>query len=169
MKKILLTLLVVAGINLVTKAQQQFSRTAFSIGPELAIPSNSIYNIGYGASAKIELPVINKLSISLTGGYDVLHYKSALIGAFGPMEPSRFIPLKGGVRYGTGGFYLEGEMGDVIETTGNKKSLFAFSLGPGFLFRISDKQAVDLGFRYEKWSGNTLTQTGIRAAYRIGW
>lgn len=67
------------------------------------------------------------------------------------------------------GAYLEGEMGDVMETNGDKRNLFAFSIGPGFLIRINGKPNLDLGFRYENWSKHTLQQTAIRLAYRIGW
>ncbi|QKJ31652.1 outer membrane beta-barrel protein [Mucilaginibacter mali] len=173
MKKIILSLMLLAGVGLTVKAQE-FPRTAFSIGPELGFPSNSVYNIGYGASAKIEFPVVGKLGLSLTGGYSRFHYKSSLTGAFGAQAPSSFIPLKAGVRYGVStGLYLEAEGGNVIETTSNftnnSRNMFAFSIGPGFLFRISEKQNIDLGIRYEQWSKNVLKQTALRVAYRIGW
>lgn len=173
MKKLILSLLLAAGICLGVKAQE-FPRTAFSIGPELGLPSNSAYSIGYGASAKIEFPVAGKFGLSLTGGYSRFHYKSSLIGAFGAQAPSSFVPLKAGVRYGTGGgLYLEAEGGDIIETTSSftnpSRNLFGFSAGPGFLLRISEKQCIDLGFRYEQWSKNVLRQTAVRVAYRIGW
>lgn len=169
MKRLLLLLVLLSGAFATANAQEN-SRTAFSIGPELNFPSNSVYTIGYGASAKIELPIVNRIGLSLTGGYTSMHYKSALINAFGPQAPSEFVPLKAGIQYiAGGGLYLEGEMGDVIETTGNKANLFTFSIGPGFLFRLTPKQAIELGFRYEKWSKNVLTQTGIRVAYRLGW
>ncbi|GAB3919115.1 hypothetical protein [Mucilaginibacter boryungensis] len=169
MKKLFLLLVLLSGAVINASAQEN-SRTAFSIGPEMNLPSNSVYTFGYGGSAKIELPIVNRVGLSLTGGYTEMHYKSGLIGAFGPQPPSKFIPLKAGIQYiAGGGLYLEGEMGDVIETTGNKANLFTFSIGPGFLFRITPKQAIELGFRYEKWSKNVLTQTGIRVAYRLGW
>lgn len=161
------------GMGITVKAQE-YPRTAFSIGPELAFPSNSAYSIGYGASAKIEFPVAGKISLSLTGGYSRFHYKSSLTGAFGAQTPSSFVPLKAGIRYGVStGLYLEAEGGNVIETTGSfinpSRNLFAFSIGPGFLFRISEKQCIDLGIRYEQWSKNVLKQTAVRVAYRIGW
>jgi opacity protein-like surface antigen len=173
MKKMLLMMLITSGIALTAKAQE-YPRTAFSIGPEMGLPSNSVYNFGYGASAKIEIPVAGKIGLSFTGGYSTFNYKSSLIGAFGPQAPSKFIPLKAGLRYGVStGLYLEVEGGDVIETTSNftnpSRNLFAFSIGPGFLFRLSQKQNIDLGFRYEQWSKNALKQTAIRVAYRIGW
>lgn len=173
MKKIILFMLLLAGAAIGAKAQE-YPRTAFSIGPELGFPSNSAYSIGYGASAKIEFPVAGKFGLSLTGGYSRFHYKSSFTGAFGAQEPSSFVPLKAGVRYGVStGFYLEAEGGSIIETTGAfinpSRNLFAFSVGPGFLFRISDKQSVDLGIRYEQWSKNVLKQTALRVAYRIGW
>ncbi|MES2274448.1 MAG: hypothetical protein V4592_00380 [Bacteroidota bacterium] len=173
MKKIILVLLLISGIALTTKAQE-YSKFAFSVGPELGFPSQSVYNIGYGASAKIEFPIAGKIGLSLTGGYSRFNYKGSIISSFGSQKPSSFIPLKGGIRYGVStGFYLEAEGGNVIETTSSftnpSRNLFAFSIGPGFLFKLSDKQSIDLGIRYEQWSKNALKQTAIRVAYRIGW
>lgn len=173
MKKVTLLFLLLAGIQFTVKAQQ-YSKTAFSIGPELAFPSQSVYNIGYGASAKIEFPVAGKFGISLTGGYSRFHYKGSIISSFGSQQPSEFVPLKAGVRYGTAtGLYLEGELGDVIETTqnftNNNRNYFAFSIGPGYLVNLSPKQNIDIGFRYEQWSHHVLKQTALRVAYRLGW
>jgi len=172
MKKLIL-LTLISGLFGMARAQE-FSRGGFSIGPELGVPSQSVYGIGYGASAKLEIPVINKFALSLTGGYSEFHFKSGIVNSFGGQAPSTFVPLKAGVVYGAGaGLSLEFEMGDAIETssgfTGSNRNLLAYSFGPAFLVRISDKQAVDIGVRYERWAKNTLTQTGIRVAYRLGW
>jgi hypothetical protein len=180
MKKLLLFLLVLTGIGLTAKAQLiedsaygSEHKFAFSIGPELAIPAHSVYNIGYGASAKAEVPIAGRFGLTVTGGYSMLHYKSGIIGSFGTQPTGNFIPLKIGTRYSLGpGAFFEGEVGDVIETQTNfgstRRNLFAFSLGPVFLIRLSNKQNIDLGFRYESWSQQTLQQTAIRVAYRIG-
>lgn len=181
MKKLVLILCLAAGFNLAAKAQNledmahlDNGKAAFSIGPELAIPAHSVYSIGYGASLKIEVAVAERFNVTVTGGLSNLHYKSGLVGSFGGPANSSFIPLKAGVRYALGtGFFFEGELGDVIETKentlGNKRNLFAFSFGPVFLVKLSEKQNVDIGVRYESWSQNTLQQTAIRVAYRLGW
>lgn len=177
MKKLLLFILTACTCTL-AKAQyygddDRGNKPAFSIGPELDFPARSVFKIGYGASAKAEIPVVNKFSLTLTGGYAVFHYKSAIVGNFGSQPPANFIPLKGGVRYGAGsGVFLEGELGDAIETSNNlgnpRRNLFAFSLGPAFLIKLSPKQNVEVGLRFEQWSKGTLQQTALRIAYRIG-
>ena len=149
---------------------QEDNHFAFSIGPELGIPSQSVYSIGYAASAKLEVPVSSRFVITGTGGYSHFTYKSSIIHTFGRQPAATFVPLKAGLRYTAGlGAYIEGEAGTAMETNGDKRNLFAFSIGPGFLIRINGQPNLDLGFRYENWSKRTLQQTAIRVAYRLGW
>lgn len=165
----LIFLFVLACFCMKASAQDD-NHFAFSIGPELGIPSQSVYSIGYAASAKVEVPVTSRFVITATGAYSSFTYKGSIIHDFGRQPAATFVPLKAGLRYTAGlGAYLEGEMGDVMETNGDKRNLFAFSIGPGFLIRINGKPNLDLGFRYENWSKHTLQQTAIRLAYRIGW
>jgi hypothetical protein len=173
MKKLLL-LILLSVIYIHAHAQDDNNTVALSVGPELAFPARSVYNIGYGASLKVEIPLAEKFSLTATGGISSFHYKGAFTNTFGEQKTGRFIPLKIGTRYNIGpGVFFEAELGDVIETRNNldkpNRNLFAFSLGPVFLIKLSDKQAVDLGVRYEQWSKNTLQQTAIRVAYRVKW
>jgi len=176
MKKLVLLLFIVAVAQFKARAQdeEKYSKSGFSIGPELVIPSRSVYSIGYGASAKFEIPVAGDFAATVTGAYQALHYKSGLTGATGSQPDATFVPLKAGVRYWAGqGICLELEGGDVMETKANvfgtKRNLFAFSLGPVFLAKLNGKQDLDIGFRYEQWSQGVVQQTTIRVAYRIGW
>lgn len=172
MKKLILLFLALGTFTLAHA--QQFARNGFSIGPEVNFPSQSVYNIGYGASAQADIFISGKFALGLSGGYTKLHYKGSIISTFGSQKPSEFVPLKAGIIYGAGsGLYLEGDLGDVLETStninGSKRSLFAFSVGPSSLVRLTDKQSVDIGVRYEQWSEHTLKQIALRVAYRIGW
>ena len=167
MKKLLLALLFCYALT--AKAQTVTPTAAFSIGPELGIPTMSIYKVGFSLSGKVEIPLSDPLSLSLTGGYSSFGFKRTLIGSNISQEAAKFAPVKAGVRYfASSGFYIEGELGAAIGLNYEKDTLFAYSIGPGFLIPIGEKQNVDLGFRYEKWR-NQLTQTSIRVAYRIGW
>lgn len=155
-----------AGICVKAQAQDEPNHFAFSLGPELSFPSRSLYTIGGGASVKGEVYVTQKAIITGTVGYNLFDYKS-LSGA---KAISYFVPLKTGFRYVSGaGGYLEGEVGDAIKTGKDKRNLFAYSVGPGFIFNIDDVESVDLGIRYESWSEHTMQQIAIRAAIRIGW
>jgi hypothetical protein len=149
---------------------QNAPKMAFSVGLDLAIPTNSIYNIGFGGSGKAEVPIAGPVSLTVTAGYTSLYFKKSLIGSTQSQDPSGFVPLKAGIKYYISeGFYLEGEAGTAMETNYNKNKLFAFAIGPGFLLPINKYSAIDLGFRYENWGSGRIRQTGIRVAYRIGW
>lgn len=150
-------------------------RNAFAISPafELRIPSQSVYSIGVGGSLKAEVPVAGKFSLTATGGITNMSYKSALVKSFGTPGSDTFIPLKGGVKYyGSTGFYLEAEAGSTVQTTNDKRSLFTYAIGPGFIIPVGhgdSRSGVDFSFRYESASVHDLRQTALRIGYRFGW
>ena len=152
-------------------AHGQFApKKAFSVGLDLAIPTNSIYSVGFGGSGKAEVPVAGAASITVTAGFTSLYYKSSVFGNTKSAAPATFIPLKAGVKYYLGeAFYIEGEAGNAIATNYGKDKLFAFALGPGFLANAGKNSAIDIGFRYENWGSGRIRQTGIRVAYRFAW
>jgi hypothetical protein len=164
MKKLLLVVFILFSLEL---SAQTNATSALSAGLELAIPSNSVYNIGTGASIKGELPLANPLSLTLTGGITTMFYKSNLFNSSRTPGAAVFIPLKGGLKwYFNKAVYAEGEAGAALETNYDKKTSFAFSIGPGFVVPAGDSHGVDIGFRYESWA-NQLRQTAIRIAYRF--
>lgn len=161
----LFTFLVVS----ISRAQDR-SPVAISAGFELGLPSQSIYSVGLGGSLKIEVPLSGKFAVTATGGITSMTYKSAFVANFNTHGSDTFVPLKGGVKYYLGpNFYAEGELGAAIETEHEKRSLFAYSIGPGFLLPLGNgKTGIDFSFRYESWSQHDLRQTGIRVAYKFG-
>jgi hypothetical protein len=167
MRKLLPVLLLIMFAVRV-KAQGPVNLTkAFSIGGELAIPTYGLYNIGTGASAKLEIPIANPVSFSLTGGFTAVFYKTNLLYNSTP-GADMFAPLKAGLKYYfIQSVYAEGEAGTAIELNHSKKDLLAFSFGPGFVVPAG-KNALDISFRYEDWQGQ-LRQTAIRFAYRFNW
>jgi hypothetical protein len=165
MKRLVLILLTFSFIN--SRAQTTITK-AFSPAFELGIPSNGVYNIGVGASIKGELPIASPVSFTLTAGFTSLFYKSNLFDSSRTPGAAIFVPLKAGLKYYFDqNVYAEGEAGTAIETNYGKQSSFAFSIGPGFMAPVGDKNAVDISVRYEDWS-NQLRQTAIRVAYRFG-
>jgi hypothetical protein len=164
MKKLILLLFIFPFLKL--QAQTSTSK-AFNLGFELGIPSNGIYTIGTGASAKLELPIVSPVSLSLTGGITTMFYKSNLFNSSRTRGAAVFLPLKGGIKYYFNkGVYAEGEAGTAIETNYTKKGVFAFSIGPGFVVPAGEKNGVDISFRYENWA-NQVRQTAIHVAYRF--
>lgn len=167
MKKLIILLLLFCSFKLSVSAQTALTK-AFSAGFELGIPANGVFNIGTGASARFELPVASPVSLSLTGGITSMFYKSNLFNSSRTPGAAVFVPLKAGVRYFFNrGVYAEGEGGTAIETNYSKQSVFAFSIGPGFIAPIGEKNGVDISFRYEDWA-NQVRQTAIHIAYRFG-
>jgi hypothetical protein len=165
MKKLIILILVFPAFR--SHAQTTITK-AFSPAFELAIPANGVYNIGVGASIKGELPISTPVSLTLTGGFTSMFYKSNLFNSSRTPGAAVFVPLKAGLKYYFNkGVYAEGEAGTAIETNYGKQSSFAFSIGPGFLVPAGDKNSVDISFRYEDWA-NQLRQTAIRIAYRFG-
>jgi hypothetical protein len=165
MKKLIIILLLFCCFE--AHAQTIISK-AFNAGFELGIPSNGVYTIGTGASAKFELPVASPVSLTITGGITSMFYKSNLFYSSRTPGAAVFIPLKGGLKYYFNrGVYAEGEAGTAIETNYGKQSSFAFSIGPGFIAPIGEKNGVDISFRYEDWA-NQVRQTVIHIAYRFG-
>lgn len=166
MKKLLL--IAFSFVTLGVQAQVT-TKPAVSIGAELGIPSNTVYNIGIGGSAKIEVPIVSALSVSFTAGYNTFFYKNSILGNNVKPDAGTFIPLKAGLKYYLAdGFYVEGEAGNIKETNYNKNNIFVFTIGPGFLVPINKSSAVDFGFRYENWH-RRLRQTSLRVAYRFAW
>jgi len=172
MKKIHLILLLLPLATNYIYAQEQGTKintTAISVGAELNIPQRSRYNIGYGASVKFELPVVNALSFILTAGVHQFHIKSIFNGV--TTGNDNFIPLKAGAKYYFDPrFYTEGELGTVIDhNDAVTQNRFTYAIGTGFLLPLkSSSNMVDVGLRYEQWSQNRLQQFGIRVAYRFG-
>lgn len=141
---------------------------AFTIGGDLYIPSYGLYNIGVGASAKLELPLASHLSFDVTGGFTSVFYKSTILYNYQHGGGDLFLPLKAGLKYYfVPTLYIEGEGGDAVELNLDKRNLAAFAIGPGFIIPAG-KNALDIGFRYEDWQGQ-LKMTVLRVAYRIGW
>jgi hypothetical protein len=165
MRKLIILLLLFCYFK--ASAQTIISK-AFSAGFELGIPTNSVFNIGTGASAKFELPIASPVSLSLTGGITSMFYKSNLFNSSHTPGAAVFVPLKAGVKYFFNrDVYAEGEAGTAIEANYAKQSVFAFSIGPGFIAPVGEKNSIDISFRYEDWA-NQLRQTAVHIAYRFG-
>ena len=171
MKKYWLLLLFSPFIGSALKAQERTTK-AFSIGPELNLLQRSAYNIGYGVSGKFELPITGTVSLAVSAGINQFHRKSFLIGSASQGNDT-FIPLKAGIRYYFDPhFYTEGELGTVIDhNNGYNQNLFAYAVGTGILLPLkqSNKNMIDIGFRFEDWAKNRAQQFAIRVAYRFGW
>jgi hypothetical protein len=169
MKKLLPLIFLFSYIAAYSQGQSK-PQKAFGVGLDIAFPTNSIYNVGFGGSGKAEVPIIGNVSLTATAGFTSFYYKSSFLGNTKTQAPSGFLPLKAGAKYYISeGFYLEGELGTAIETNYSKNKLFAFSFSPGFIIPTGKHTGIDVGLRYENWGSGRVRQTGIRVAYRLGW
>ncbi|RBQ08758.1 hypothetical protein [Pedobacter miscanthi] len=155
------------------------SSANIGIGAEIGLPSGNFSNlsgIGLGASVKADLPVSEDFTLTLNAGYmNFFGKKNQLFN----VEDLSYIPLKGGFKYQLGeSFYAEGQLGAAVPLNKDQKTLFAWSPGIGNQFKLAGGNKLDLGIRYEAWTGksstvglnksNTNGFVGIRFAYVLG-
>ncbi|WP_157257978.1 hypothetical protein [Pedobacter ginsenosidimutans] len=149
------------------------------IGAEIGLPSGNFVNlsgIGLGASIKADFPIASDFAISLNGGFMNFFGKRNQLFK---VQDLTYIPIKAGLKYQLGeSFYAEGQLGATLPLNKNQKTLFAWSPGIGNQFKLSGGNKLDLGIRYEAWTGKNNTTglnrsdtkgfVGIRFAYVFG-
>jgi len=148
-------------------------------GIEMGLPSGNFSNlsgIGLGASVKADLPVAENFAITLNAGFINFFGKS---NALFTVQDLTYIPTKAGLKYQLSeSFYAEGQLGAALPLNKDQKTLFAWSPGLGNQFKLPGGDKLDLGIRYEAWTGKNNTIglnksdtkgfVGIRFAYVLG-
>jgi len=175
MKKLVLSLALVAGLGFAASAQTEGAVRKLSIGAEFGIPTekNSDALIA-GGSLQFEQPIAKSLNLTVSGGYLSIMATGDtkdLLKAAGQKTSYGIVPLKGGLKYYFGGnFYGAAEAGAAISTETGGTTSFAFGPTLGASFAVSDKSSLDFGLRYENWSnnGNSTGIIGLRAAFAFG-
>lgn len=169
-----------------TYAQETPARRglSLSIGPEFGIPlgtfrngytvpggSISGYKLGFGGSAKLNIPVSTNIDVSLSAGYMGFSQKASLdtLGSISINKNSyTFIPFKGGVRFRTnGGFYVEPQIGYTQTKLKNSEGAGEFTYAGNIGYLIA--RAVDIAVRYEAIGTKPESSKfiGLRVAYNI--
>jgi hypothetical protein len=144
---------------------------SLSIGPEAAIPVGSFrdaFKVGFGGSAKLNIPVASNVDVSLSAGYLGFSTKDELDSIVINKNSYTFIPFKGGIRFRTnGGFYVEPQIGYTQTKLKNMEGAGEFTYAGNIGYLIG--RAVDLAVRYEAvaTAGESAKFIGIRAAYNI--
>lgn len=177
--KIKLTLIMALGLIPALLMAQNTAN--IGIGAEIGLPSGNfagVSAVGLGASLKADLPVANNLSLSLSGGYmNFFGRRNQIL----QVQDLSYAPAKAGLKYWLSeGFYAEGQLGAALPLSSGLKTLLAWSPGIGTQFKLSGENKLDLGIRYEGWSGkrdsnlintssvNTKGFAGLRFAYVFG-
>jgi hypothetical protein len=162
MKKVILSVFFVA-----VAFSAAFSQGNFSAGLELALPLGTFSDavgIGFGATARYEAPIQDKLSWMGTTGFVSFTGKTITIPGFGSIKSDggTLIPIQGGVKYyfqeASNGFYASGELGVFIFTGTGSETKFGFS--PGVGYRL---EKFDFSGRFQIISN--ANYLGARVAY----
>jgi hypothetical protein len=151
------------------------------IGAEIGLPSGNfsgISGIGLGASVKADLPITTDFALTVNAGFMNFFGKRNQIFK---VQDLTYIPVKAGLKYQLGeSFYAEGQLGAALPLNNGQKTLFVWSPGIGNQFKLSGENKLDLGIRYEAWTGknntnimglnntNTKGFVGLRVAYVFG-
>lgn len=181
-----------AGLAIVFAASTNAQETpakrglSVSIGPEMAVPlgvfRNKIlvpgsalpvrgYKVGFGGSAKLNIPVATNIDVSLSAGYMAFSQKGSL-DTLGTISINKYsytlIPFKGGIRFRTNsGFYVEPQLGYTQTKIKDQQGAGYFTYAGNIGYLIG--RAVDIAVRYESVSrtGGNLNFAGLRVAYNI--
>ena len=176
MKKLLLSLALVAGLGFAASAQTEGAVRKLSVGADFGFPtgSGSEDQLFVGGSLQFEQPVAKALNLTLSAGYlanMVTGDAKDALEVLGLPTSFSYIPLKAGAKYYFGGnFYAAGEVGASIGTDSSRGTAFVLAPGLGTSFSVSDKSSLDFGVRYENWSRNGGSRgfVGLRAAFAFG-
>lgn len=184
MKKLFI-LTALTGLFAFTTASAQVKDPAMSgaklgIGADFAFPTGNtgdIYKLGYGGSLEFQTPIAERLNFTATAGYLTFTGKEYNIAGldFKARDYSA-VPVKVGIKYFLAeNFYAGGQVGASFGTSDGAGTAFAYTPGIGFEFPVADNGSIDLGARYEGWSGKDDNQfvpvknfVGLRLAYNFG-
>ncbi|SER54748.1 hypothetical protein [Pedobacter rhizosphaerae] len=139
------------------------------VSAEFGLPSGNFSNvsgIGLGAAVKADLPVSETFTLTLNGGLMNFFGRSSQVVS---LQDLTYLPAKIGLKYQVSdGFYAEGQVGAAVPLKNGQKTLFVWSPGIGNFFKLTNGNKLDLGIRYEAWSGQTERVSVINSASSKG-
>lgn len=145
---------------------------SLNFGPEASFPETNLrqsHLTGFGFSVKSEYTFGKHGSVILNGGFASFEGKNP--GGFNPkFKRLTAVPIKTGLRYYIGNFYLQGETGLVFLNGFRNEARPLFSIGAGDKIKIGRK-FLDISVRQENWlkNNNNLNMAVLRVAYEIVW
>ncbi|RYE34488.1 MAG: hypothetical protein EOP42_07310 [Sphingobacteriaceae bacterium] len=138
------------------------------LGLEGAYPTKDFSNFMLGGTVRLQYDLASNLSLTLTPGYyhffDRSGYGQVTDKATYFNSGLDMIPVKLGVKsFFAPHFYLSAEAGAGFELNHAKETKLILSPGIGF----ASNSGLDLGLRYENFSGNNSNYglIGLRVAY----
>ena len=163
--------LTIFSLLLLVVLSAKAQRSNIVIGPEINLPSGNSTNqsaVGFGGYLKAELGLSEKFSITGSGGLTSFLGKRFMGQRASTLS---YLPIKAGLKYYTeSNFYFEGQLGATLPFNRTGKTGFAWSPGAGtFLKSRNSNNQLDIGLRYEGWSGlnsnTTFSFFSLRAGY----
>jgi hypothetical protein len=182
--KISALVLAFAGLSLGAKAQTSTTTSTttsngvvLSIGVDAGIPTGNLsnaYNWNLGGSVQADIPVAQKLFVTVNAGYDNFFGKTI----DGDKQPHiELLPVKAGLKYFlVDNFYVQGEAGasfllNKSDLGDNKSAAFVYAPQIGYKFPLGGKSYLDAGVRYEATTkfdseyNDKVNFFGLRIAY----
>jgi hypothetical protein len=163
MKKVILSLAIVA-IAFSANAQKEADKTLkFSVGVEAGLPMGdfkTFSSIGFGASLMGEYAVAEKVGITLSAGY--LTFTGKTVDGF-KYGSTSIIPVLAGAKF----FFAEKVYGhaQLGMSFFNNGGGSAFTYAPAIGFIPAENIDVQVKYQAASKTGSTLSFIGLRAAY----
>lgn len=173
MKKTLVALTVLVG-GLFTANQsnaQMVPGSNLSIGVSPMLPVGDLsktHNFGIGGDLQYGYNFDESVGLTLSAGYNHFLGKNLTGNNNVVIKASDFgvVPIKAGVKYGIGSFYVHPQLGVAVGTEKDAGSAFTYGAGIG-----TNVAGFDLSARYEGWkpkgSDNTAGFVGLRLGYTL--
>ena len=128
---------------------------------------NQTHERGIGTTVKAEYIFAKHASVTASAGY-VSFFKNKLSSV--NVQALSGIPIKTGLRYYLGNFYVASEAGIVLKTgflTGNA-FVYSFSVGDEIITNKRNQNSLDISLRHEGWIRNQQYNfIGLRLAYEF--
>ncbi len=181
-----LTFTTVIAVVLYTKTGKAQSTTRnnpqnpwhFDVGVETAAPTGDISyssHFALGGSARLQYDLSDRVALTLTSGYTNYFGRKYTAGPFlYDTKSYGLIPVKAGIKFFIiPQFYVSGEAGigfgtrNIINPDGPANKWLILSPGIGY---APKKSGIDIGLRYENYSGSEASSFGIvalRIAYKF--
>ena len=158
-------------LGMVTNAQiSKLNSTNLSVGADFNFAERNLnitHQRGIGVTVKSEYVFAKHASATLSVGY-VSFYKNKLSNV--DVQQLSGIPIKAGLRYYLGNFYVASDAGIVIKTgflSGNAFA-YSFSVGDEIITSKRNQNSLDISLRDEGWiRSQPYNFIGLRLAYEF--
>lgn len=167
MKKTLVALAVLVGglftVNQVSAQRAPGHEIQIGVSPMLPLGDfGDLTSFGIGADVQYAYNFDESIAATVSAGYNHFLVKSEYKDMF---DDPGYVPVKAGVRYGIGQFYLHPQLGVTVATAEGAGAAFTYGIGAGA--NLGAK--TDLSLRYEAMSKNSATTSflGLRLGFRL--